>query len=220
MCKVTCFGKWMALPHIIILGDKQSLCTWRLQYRNRCTETFWSPCIISYWNTVCSFWITHMYQKLLTNIIINYKRWKENPRNHYLHKEKSNTMQKCVKILLFHIYMKLTAFWATHRPSSGAWNCAGSLWFFICGRLVDVVRCAWCPPTTRPSTFHVWKTRGCQCNFRLLMMGDVSPETWWASYKYGIIKFWHIVASCWIFFNELYYGARIHEHQITTYFIT
>ena len=31
------------------------------------------------------------------------------------------------------------------------------------------------------------------------MMGGVSPETCWASYKYGIIKFWYIVASCWIF---------------------
>jgi len=31
--------------------------------------------------------------------------------------------------------------------------------------------------------------RGCQCSFRLLMMGGVSPETCWASYKYGIIKF-------------------------------
>jgi hypothetical protein len=50
--------------------------------------------------------------------------------------------------------------------------------------------CAWQrPPTTRPTTFHVWKTRGCQCNFRLLMMGSVSPETCWASDKYGIIKF-------------------------------
>jgi hypothetical protein len=41
-----------------------------------------------------------------------------------------------------------------------------------------------------PSTFHVWKTRGCQCSFRFLMMGGVSPGTCWASYKYGIIKFW------------------------------
>ena len=35
------------------------------------------------------------------------------------------------------------------------------------------------------------------------MMGGVSPETCWASYKYGIIKFWYIVASCWIFLHEL-----------------
>ena len=44
------------------------------------------------------------------------------------------------------------------------------------------------PPTTRPTTFHVWKTRDCQRSFRLLMMGGVSPETCWASYKYGTIK--------------------------------
>jgi len=50
------------------------------------------------------------------------------------------------------------------------------------------------------TTFHVWKTRGCQCSFRLLMMGGVSSEICWASYKYGIIKFWYIVASCWILF--------------------
>jgi hypothetical protein len=70
------------------------------------------------------------------------------------------------------------------------------------------------PPTTRPTTFHVWKTRGCQCSFRLLMMGGVSPETCWVSYNYGIIKFWYIVASCWIFLYEFYYDARIHEHQV------
>ena len=51
------------------------------------------------------------------------------------------------------------------------------------------------------TTFHVWKTRGFQCSFRLLMMGGVSPETCWASYKYVIIKFWYIVVSCWIFLN-------------------
>jgi len=58
-------------------------------------------------------------------------------------------------------------------------------------------------PATRPTTFHVWKTRGCRCSFRLLMMGGVSPETCWASYKYGIIKCWYIVAFCWIFLYEL-----------------
>ena len=73
------------------------------------------------------------------------------------------------------------------------------------------------PPTTHPTTFHVWKTRGCQCSFRLLMMGGVSLETCWASYKYGIIKVWYIVASCWIFLYESYYDARIHEHQVNTY---
>jgi hypothetical protein len=71
--------------------------------------------------------------------------------------------------------------------------------------------CAWQrPPATRPTAFHVWKTRGCQCSFRLLMTGGVSPETCWASYKYGIIKFWYIVASCWIFFYELW-NCSVHS---------
>ena len=55
----------------------------------------------------------------------------------------------------------------------------------------------------RPTTFHVWKPRGYQCSFRLLMMGGVSPETCWASYKYGITKFWFIVAFCCIFLYEI-----------------
>jgi len=39
------------------------------------------------------------------------------------------------------------------------------------------------PTTARPTTFHACKTRGCLCSFRLLMMGGVSPETCWASFK-------------------------------------
>jgi hypothetical protein len=58
--------------------------------------------------------------------------------------------------------------------------------------------CAW----QRPPTFYVWKTRGYQCSFRLLMMGGVLPKTCWALYKYEIIQFWYIVASCWIFLCE------------------
>jgi hypothetical protein len=53
-------------------------------------------------------------------------------------------MQQCIKILLFHIYIKLNMIRATHRPLSGALNCTGSLWFFIRVRLfgrVDVGRC-------------------------------------------------------------------------------
>ena len=82
--------------------------------------------------------------------------------------------------------------------------------------LFHILQCAWQRPlTTHPTTFHVWKTRGCQCSFRLLMMGGVSPGTCWASYKYGIIK---ILIHCCIlldFICELYYDARIHEHQIS-----
>jgi hypothetical protein len=46
------------------------------------------------------------------------------------------------------------------------------------------------------------------------MTGGVSPEKCWASYKYGIIKFWYIVASCWIFLYELYYDTWAHEHKV------
>jgi len=35
------------------------------------------------------------------------------------------------QILLFHVYMKLTMFRATHRPSSGTQNCTNSLWFCV-----------------------------------------------------------------------------------------
>ena len=82
------------------------------------------------------------------------------------------------------------------------------------------------PPTTRPTTFHVWKTRDCQCSFRLLMMGGMSPEICWASYKYGIIQFWYIVASCWIFFMNftMMHGStvpdnvhQLHAQQHSTY---
>jgi len=141
-----------------------------------------------------------------------------------VHKErKSNKVQKCIKILLFYIYMKLNMFRATHRPSSGVKNCTGSLWFLhtwkVAGRVVDGRCQAHNVPDNihklhvqQPSTYA--KTRGCQCSFRPLMMGGVSPETCWASYKYGIIKFWYIVAPCWIFFlYELYYDARIHKRQ-------
>jgi hypothetical protein len=61
-----------------------------------------------------------------------------------IHKEKSNKMQQCIKLLLFYIYMKLNMFRATHRPSSGAYNCTGSLWFFILGRLFGRVVGARC----------------------------------------------------------------------------
>jgi len=41
--------------------------------------------------------------------------------------------------LLFHVYMKLNMFQATHRPLSGAQNCTSNLWFCIREGLLDVV---------------------------------------------------------------------------------
>jgi hypothetical protein len=65
-------------------------------------------------------------------------------------------------------------------------------------------QCAWQrPPTTRPTTFYVWKTRCCQCSSRLLVMGGVSPETYRDSYKYGIIKFDTLLHFVGFFFRKL-----------------
>jgi hypothetical protein len=52
-----------------------------------------------------------------------------------------------------------------------------------CGTLSSRYATWQLPPTTRPTTFQVCKTRGCLCSFRLLMMGSVSPETCWALFK-------------------------------------
>jgi hypothetical protein len=87
----------------------------------------------------------------------------------------------------------------------GHWTC--SRW-----TLSGTVYCAW----QHPMTFHVWKTRGSQCTFRPLMMHGVSPETCWASHKYGIIK---ILIHCCVlldFLYELYYDAQIHKHHLKT----
>jgi len=61
-------------------------------------------------------------------------------------------------------------------------------------------------------TFHLWKTRGCQCGFRLVMMGDVSPETCWASYKYGIVKFdtlLHLVGFFFMNFTMMHGSTNV-----------
>jgi len=43
------------------------------------------------------------------------------------------------------------------------------------GRVVGGRCQAHCAHVHQPSTYG--KTRGCQCSFRLMVMGDVSPET-------------------------------------------
>jgi hypothetical protein len=65
---------------------------------------------------------------------------------------------------------------ATARRHPGGWRVTGRV---VAGRWQR-------PATTRPTTLHVCKTSGCQCSFRLLMMGGVSPKTCWTSYKYEI----------------------------------
>ena len=50
--------------------------------------------------------------------------------------------------------------------------------------------------------------------FELLMMGGVSLETCWAIKKHWNNKFYYTFASCWFFLCDLYYDARIHDHQV------
>jgi len=111
-------------------------------------------------------------------------------------KEKSNKMQKPIKIFIIPYLYE-----AQHVSDDTApiirslklhWQPLVFHTWKVVGRVVGgrcQAHCAWQrPATTRLTTFHLWKTRGCQCSFRLLMMGGVWPETCWASYKYGIIK--------------------------------
>jgi hypothetical protein len=86
-----------------------------------------------------------------------------------IHKKKIQHDATMCQILLFHIYMKLSIFRPTHHPSTLCLTMSTNYTY------------------KQPSTV-LWKTRGCQCSFRLLMMGGVSPKTCWTSYKYGIIK--------------------------------
>jgi len=92
-------------------------------------------------------------------------------------------------------------------------NCNCSLWFYI--RLWLPVAAAIGQPSQRhPATINVCKTRECNYTFELLMMGGVSPEKCRAIKKHWNNKFYYTIASCWFFLWDLYYDARIHEHQI------
>jgi len=117
-------------------------------------------------------------------------------------------MQQCIKIY-YSIFIWSSARFgrhtAHHQETKTALAASGFSYVEGCWTLSGTY-CVWQrPTTTRLTTFHIWKTRGCQCSFSLLMMGGVSPETCWASYKYGIIKFdtlLHLVGffSLWIFY--------------------
>jgi len=102
---------------------------------------------------------------------------------------------------------------AQYQEPKTALAASGFFTWMVVRRLVGgrcQAHCAWQrPPTTRLTTLHVWKTGGFQCSFRLLMMGGVSPKTRWASYKYEIIKFRYIIASCWIFLNGISWNLKL-----------
>jgi hypothetical protein len=94
-----------------------------------------------------------------------------------------------------------------HHQELKNYNC--SLWFYIwfgCRPL------QW--PSQRLATQIVCKTRAFSYSFKLLIMGDVSPETYWAIKKSWFNNFYYTVASCWFFLWYLFYDARIHEYQV------
>ena len=65
----------------------------------------------------------------------------------------------------------------------------------------------------RPATKTYVKPEAAITFFELLMMSGVSLETCWAIKKQWNNKFHYTVASCWLFLYDMYYDARIHEHQ-------
>jgi predicted DCC family thiol-disulfide oxidoreductase YuxK len=56
--------------------------------------------------------------------------------------------------------------------------------------------------------------------FELLMMSGLSLKTCWAIKKHWNNKFYYTVASCLFFLWDLYYDARIHEHQVEVFFLS
>ena len=113
-----------------------------------------------------------------------------------IRKEKSNKMQQWIKLFIIPYLYEVQHVSGDTPPIIRSlklhWQSLVFHAWKAVGRVVGghcQAHCAWQrPPTTRPTTFHAWKPRGCQCSFRLLMMGGVSPETCWTSYKHGIIK--------------------------------
>jgi hypothetical protein len=113
------------------------------------------------------------------------------------HKDKSNKMQQCIKLFNhYSIFIWSSTCFGRHTThyqepktalaASGfsqveaCWKCS---WWTLSGTL-----CLTTSTNYTSNNFPRMKNRGCQCSFKLLIMGGVSPETCWVSYKYGIIK--------------------------------
>jgi hypothetical protein len=95
-----------------------------------------------------------------------------------IHKEKSNKMQQCIKIFIIPYLYEAQHVSGDTRPIIRSlklhWQPLVFHTWKVVGRVIGG-RCQ--AQSTCPTTLHVCKTRGCQCSFRFLMMGGVSPET-------------------------------------------
>jgi hypothetical protein len=99
--------------------------------------------LLIYVKSYLVFLVTHCGETEFTNLVfmdpcIIY--------NSYRNRQRDTTADQ--NFSLFRVYIRLSVFWATHRPSSGAQKCTSSLWFCIRGRLLDIVFAGRCPATT------------------------------------------------------------------------
>ena len=116
-----------------------------------------------------------------------------------IHIEKSNKLQQCIKIYFIFIWSAICFGQHTVHHQEPKTALAGSGFAYVEGCWPCSCWTLTASSNYKSNNLPRMKTRSCQCSFRLLMMGGVSPETCWASYKYEI-KFWYTVASCWIFY--------------------
>jgi hypothetical protein len=86
------------------------------------------------------------------------------------------------------VYLQLNMFRAFCRPSSGAHDCSGNLWFYL--RIVVIaVLCLWSGRPARSRTQHGYhhdtklKPDAATAVIELLMMGGKMPEICWAVNK-------------------------------------
>jgi hypothetical protein len=124
--------------------------------------------------------------------------------------------------LLLDVHVWLNMFLVPLRPSSGAYKCTGSLWYYrssvAVGASLVVVWQLNLPeyePTTLQPPLSEGKTRGSQCSCMLLMMGGEAPETWWATHKRQVINLW----NCCIWLVDLFESYKSYKYNIYIIFL-
>jgi hypothetical protein len=113
---------------------------------------------------------------------------------------------------LLDVYVQLNMFRPSPRPSSGAYKCSSSLWFYRWSVVVAALLFVVWPVTTLRSPRYNCKTRGCYCSCKLLMMDEETPETCWPVHKRQIMNLWNC-CSWLVDLFELYEDARTGQRQ-------
>jgi hypothetical protein len=119
---------------------------------------------------------------------------------HYNRSHNKTTRRKRVVEFIIPMFLNCSTCFRRHTAHyQGLKNCNCGLWFYI--RL-------WLPVAMMAQPLQA-SIRV----FELLIMGGVSPETYWAIKKYWNNKFYYTVASCWFFLWDSNYDVRIYERQ-------